>query len=341
MSYLPELRSSLVQAAAREVGAPPQRRGLSWLWPTVAAAVALAVVVMAIVLVGHGRGGAGPAGGPVSSGHSNGTPPPMPNLSGPEWNLIQKARRATVATDSACSPFLGAGPTNRSGQPSGTLTAVLGVLRQPASAADTVPLWFFQHSQGPPGVYTSAIRLAREQDGIALYVVPTVNVMGFRTVPRRCGPEEAAALDRELKGASAKQRQAARRGLRGYLVWQQYEAENSQVCLAEIDFPPHHAPRASDAAGVGCGWGVAEINAGVAGLGRTASPGPSLFHGLVPDGVVSVVLELPDHRSAVTARVVNNVYLAPIPPSVRAPLRILWRAADGGVIKTTTVHVPR
>ncbi len=109
------------------------------------------------------------------------------------------------------------------------------------------------------------------------------------------------------------------------------------MCLAEVDFSPRNRPRASDAGGVGCGWGVAEIEAGLAGLGKTDTPGPSLFHGIVPDGVASVVLELPGHRGTVTAKVVDNVYLAPIPRSVQAPVRVLWRAADGSVIKTARV----
>jgi hypothetical protein len=327
MSYLPELRASLVRAAAREI-APPRRRptlGPGWLAPAVAAGVALAVVALAVVLIGHrARGGGTPTAHPSGAA----PPPQMPNISGPEWNLIVKARRDTVAHDAACSPFVGSRPAFRAGRPSATLTAILGVLRQPAGARDSVPLQFFRH--GPFDIYRSAIRFAREQNGVAVYVLPTANVMGWRTVPRRCAAEEAATLYRELRGAPAKQRAAALDGQRRYLAWQQYEAMHPQgVCLAEVD------PRG--AGGVGCGWGVAEIEQGVAGLGHTVQPGPSLFHGIVPDGIASVVLELPGHRGTVTARVVNNVYLAQIPRTVQAPARVIWRAADGSVIRATRV----
>jgi hypothetical protein len=335
MSYLPELRAALVRAAERQrETVAPRRRG--WFGTAAAVAVAVAVAAVAIVLVGHRSGSAGPAGGSAPAGHSNGAaPPPAPTLSGPEWDRILKARRATVTHDPACSPSAGALPALHPGQPSRTLTAILGVLRQPARATDTAPLRFFQH--GPFDVYGGSIRLAREQDGVALYVVPTANVLGLKPVPRRCAAEEAAALDRDLKGVSAKQRAAALDGQRRYLAWLRYEAEHPQgVCMAEIDSAPHGG-RGSGAGGVACGWGVGEIEQGLAGLGQTSSPGPSLFHGIVPDGVASAVLELPDRHGTVTARVVNNVYLAPVPRSVRAPTRVLWRSADGSVIKTTRV----
>jgi hypothetical protein len=259
----------------------------------------------------------------------------MPNLSGPEWRLIVKARRETVTRDPACSPFLVSRGGFRAGAPSATLTATLGVLRRPAGDADAVPLHILQHF--PFSIYRSAIRFAREQDGVALYIVPVASAFNFKPVPRRCAAEQAAALAREMSGASPKRRAAALEGQRRYLAWQQYEALHPQgVCLAEVD---HRRAGARDLAsgGVGCGWGVAEIDQGLAGLGHAVQPGPSLFHGIVPDGVASVVLELPGHRGTVTAKVVNNVYLAQIPRSVQAPAGVIWRAADGSVIKTTRV----
>lgn len=331
MSYLPELRASLVQAAAREAAPPTRRRpGVAWLAPAAAAGVALAVVVVAIVIIGHRH-----AGGGVSPAHPNAAPPPMPNVSGPQWNQIVKARRDTVAHDSACSPFEQSRPAFRTGGPGRALTTILSALRQPASAADTLPSGFFQH--GPPDIYRSAIRLARDEDGVALYIVPTANVLGFKTVPRRCAAEEAAALARDSQGAAARQKTATLDVQKRYLAWQQYEAEHPQgVCLAEVHYSRARSGQLAGA-GLGCGWGVAEIEEGLAGLGQTGSPGPSLFHGIVPDGVASVVLELPGHRGTVTARVVNNVYMAPIPRSVTAPTRVLWLAADGGVLRTTRV----
>jgi hypothetical protein len=334
MSYMPELRASLVRAAAREAATPRRRRtlGPAWLAPAVATGVALAVVALAVVLIGHRPGGGG-----TPTAHPGGAagPPQMPNISDPEWSLIVKARRDTVAHDSACSPFAGAPPEFRAGRPSASLTSILGVLRQPAGARDALPPQYLRH--GPWDVFGSAVRFAREKDGVALYILPTANVMGWKPVPRRCAAEEAASLVREMRGTSAKRQAAALRAQRRYLAWQQYEAEHPQgVCLAEAD---HRRAGARDLAsgGIACGWGVTEIEGGLAGLGGVGQPGPSLFHGIVPDGVASVVLVLPDLHGAVTARVVNNVYLAQIPRTVEAPTRVIWRAADGSVIRTTRV----
>jgi len=160
--------------------------------------------------------------------------------------------------------------------------------------------------------------------------VPTANVLGLKSVPHRCLSEEADALRRQAKGDPAVHLAAALGAQRSFLAWQQYEARHPEgICIAEMD---------RDGAGsLGCGSGVAEIEEGMAGLGRTGSPGPSLFSGIVPDGVASVVLELPRHLGSVTARVLNNLFLAPVPQAVEAPARIVWRAADGSVIKTTRV----
>jgi hypothetical protein len=68
-----------------------------------------------------------------------------------------------------------------------------------------------------------------------------------------------------------------------------------------------------------------------------APPGWGSSRLALTDGVASVVLEFPGHRGTVSAKVVGNVYLAPIPRSVLAPARVLWLAADGGVLRTTRV----
>jgi hypothetical protein len=167
--------------------------------------------------------------------------------------------------------------------------------------------------------------------------VPVANVLRLKPVPRRCAAEQAAALYRKMSGSSARRRAAVLDGQRRYLAWQEYEAEHPQgVCLAEVDHKRAGA-RGLAAGGLGCGWGVAGIDQGLAGLGGTSSPGPSFFHGIVPDGVASVVLVLPHHLGTVTADVVNNVYLAPIARYVQAPSRVIWRDADGSVIRTTRV----
>lgn len=331
MSYLPELRASLVRAADRQRDAPvlmSRRRGrLPWLGPAFATGVTIAVAAVAIVLVGH-RGHI-PASGSAGRGpayHLTVPPvPPSPNPTSAQWSLIQGAHRATVARDPECSSSA-ALPHFVPGAPGPALTSILGVLRRPATAADAAPLPYLQHS---PGIYKSAIRPARRVDGDGLYIVPTANVLGLRTVPRRCLSLEADALRRQAKGDAAATVAAALLAQRTFLTWQQYEARHPEgVCLAEVD---------RDRAGsFGCGWGVGEIEEGQAGLGGSDLP-PLFFHGIVPDGVASVVLELPRHLGSVTAKVLHNVFIASLPRTVQAPVRIVWRGADGAVIKTTRV----
>jgi hypothetical protein len=257
----------------------------------------------------------------------------MPNPSPAQWNLIAGARKATVAHDGACSPFQSQ-PAFSPGHPGSDLTSVLGVLKQPPAPADSVALRFFDYRE-PGGVYRDSIRLVRAMGGFALYLVPSTNVTGWRRVPTRCLSEQAAALRRELRHSKpvpgALQVQAR------YLIWQQYEARHPEgVCLAEVDErgnPPHPA-----GGSIGCGWNVPEIEQGIAGLGGDDSPpGGNWFHGIVPDGVASVTLQLPGGEGKVTARVVNNIYLTRLPSGSRFPVKVVWRSASGSVIRATNV----
>ena len=82
-------------------------------------------------------------------------------------------------------------------------------------------------------------------------------------------------------------------------------------------------------------WG-ATWNTRLAGLG-SRGPG-SLFHGIAPDGVSTVTLEFQSGGTAPSnVRPINNVYLARLPTGVSSPARIVWRAADGDVLRTTRV----
>jgi hypothetical protein len=347
MSYLPELRASLVRAAERERAAgaagapsPRSRRGwFAWLGPAVAVGVAIAVVVVAIVLVGHGRP-AGPAPtGPAPAGHRLPAtfpripaPPPQPNPSPAQWSLIQKAQNTTSARDAMCSPYLRL-PAYNQGSPSSLMVSLLGVLGRARTADDEFPLGQFRHGL-PPDLYVNGIRLARAQEGELLYILPSAN-LGIGPVPARCLGEERAALERQMKGSSRAAVRAAVEAQRRFLIWQQYRASlPEQVCLAEIDGKDSSGGRPG-AGGIGCGWGLADIERGLAGLG-SRGPG-SLFHGIVPDSVSSVTVEFPRGQGTASVRPINNVYLVRLPSGVSAPARIVWRSASGAVIRTTRV----
>jgi hypothetical protein len=336
MSYLPELRGSLVRAADRQRATAPRRRR----WPVtvggvgtlIAAAVAIGVVVLAIVLVRHGSTG----GHSVSAAHPAAqAPPPMPNPTSAQWTLISRARTATVARDPACSPFVNL-PAVSKGSPPVALTSVLGVLRRPATASDATPPQYFLHGE-PKEVYPGAVRLVRSTRTFALYFIPTANVNGWRPVPQRCFREEATALRRQV-GTSARPR-AALAAQHRYLAWQQYEARHpAGICLAEIDYD--RRGRQLGGASLGCGWNVPEIEQGIAGLGGVDTPpGGNWFHGIVPDGVASVTLELAHGRGTRTARVVNNMFLTRLPRGTSFPIAatMIWRSASGAVIRSTSV----
>jgi hypothetical protein len=91
---------------------------------------------------------------------------------------------------------------------------------------------------------------------------------------------------------------------------------------------------ARSAAGLGCGWRIGEIEQGLAGLGS----GPnSLYHGIVPDGVATVTLVLPHDRGVVKVHPINSMLVARLPRGVDAPAKIVWRSADGTVIRSAAV----
>lgn len=337
MSYLPELRTSLVRAAERQTREPvTTRRSQGWFGVAAATAVAVAVVAVAIVLVGHRHGsgpglraghGALPAGWPKVP-----PPPPDPNPSVAQSNLIAQAGHATRAHDPACAATRQL-PTFSPGSPGPGLTSLLGVLRRPRTPADSLPNELFQH--GPGGVEAPAIRLARTDDGTSLYIVPLAG-LGFRPVPARCAGEERAALVRAMKGSPGEAVRATLKAQAQYLAWQQYEGQHPEgICLAEAEHAPGGGASLAGS-GLACGWGVAQIEQGWAGLGTEGSPHLDVFHGIAPDGVASVTLELP-HGGSVGARVVNNVYIARLPAYGEHVAQIVWRAADGSVIRTTRV----
>ena len=339
MSYLPELRASLVRAAerqAREDETPRRSRG--WFGVAAAVGVAVAVVAVAIVLVGHRPGGdAAPAGdGGVSAAWPKVPPAQLPpRVSPPQGKLITQAQRATIVHDPACQPMRHL-PAFSPGSPGHALTSLLGVLRRPRTPADSLPIELFQH--GPRGVQLTAIRLARTDRGTSLYIVPVAG-LGFRPVPARCAGEERAALVRAMRGSRPAAVRATVTALGRTLAWQQYAGRRPEaVCLAEADHKPGGGPTVAGAA-VACGWGVAEIEAGLAGLGSndTGAATPRV-HGIVPDGVASVTLEFPRDRRAVNAKVVGNVFTVRLPRGiVGTPSSIVWRAGDGIVIRTARV----
>ena len=65
----------------------------------------------------------------------------------------------------------------------------------------------------------------------------------------------------------------------------------------------------------------------------------SAVYGIVPSGVATVTLRWSGKRAPVTAAVVNNMFVLTAPRSGRTPVpppKMVWRAANGRVIKTVS-----
>jgi hypothetical protein len=337
MSYLPELRASLVRAAAVEAArhrsAPPTRgpRRFSWLGPALAAGVTIAVVAVALVLVGHGRNAASPTGPGSSSGTPGAAPPPQqPNPSNAQWSLIQRARNAATNSDPACWPYRKL-PAVVQGSPGRELTSILGVLRRPATAADALPSGLLDHGM-PAGIYANSIRRVVDEDRVSLYVVPTAG-LGFKTVPARCADEEHAALVRETRGLPRGRVRADEDMQKSYFLWEQYEARHpGAVCVATVD--SERAGRLLGGATVGCGASPAQIEQGTA-IGGGTGGGRTVLSGIVPDGVTSVNVEFKHPPGVATVKVVDNGWVIVLPVKSGPADRISLLSARGRVIRTS------
>lgn len=335
MSYLPELRASLVRAAAAESAkgrsaVPPERhRRFGWLGPALAAGVTVAVVAVALVLVGHARHPASPPGRGVSSAGLRAAPQ-QPNPSTAQWSLIQQARNATTKSDPACWPYRKL-PARIQGSPGRELTSILGVLRRPATRVEALPDGLLSHG-APIGIYANSMRRVLDENGVGLYVAVTA-APGFRTVPARCAAEQHLALVRETKALSGRAVRADLDMQKRYLLWQQYEARHpGALCVATADF--QRSGRMLGGADVGCGATPAQIEQGTA-IGGGTGAGRKVLTGIVPDGVASVTVEFDRPPGIATVRVVNNGWIVVLPLKSGAATRISLLAPGGRVIRTS------
>lgn len=347
MSYLPELRSSLLQAAERRrrIGGPgrsadsvlpdgrrrfqPPRFALAM--PTVMAiAVALAVAGIALVF-GHGRAPTPPAGGPKPTIPNPGPPPTLRSIPPRDMKLIELAQRKTTAHDHACSPSSHSLPVKSQGSPSGRLLSLLGVLRRPASAADAYARAVFAMSPGEiREVFIRYARPVRVLHRARFFIVPAGDVTGFRVVPARCVAEERSALQRILRHTSVASH-AHTVGLQAqYLAWQRYRAAHPEgVCLAAFSA----AVGGGGGGSVDCRYTVGDIERGSAqfSLGQ-------LLYGVVPDAVATVTVRFSTvngRRSRpTTATVVRNVWVIARPRRTSYPSAWIWRDAAGRIVKT-------
>jgi hypothetical protein len=257
---------------------------------------------------------------------------------------VRDASAALIAVskhDSACSPVQPpnpAGATISQGAPSAALLSVLPVLRRPASRGDRLPAVMYRHGRplllGEPSVaYVRYIRRARVVNGVAYYLVPGVigSLPPTAQVLNRCYAKEMQLLRSRLAYATDSVRAATLGyGAKFFAATRAAAARQRPYDgVTELDWALH--------GNSGGGGGGAASAAAIEQEGMIGSS-ESAVYGVVPSDVATVTLEWPTNRTAATADVINNMFVVSAPGAGAAfpPPKIIWRAANGRVIKVVT-----
>lgn len=263
-------------------------------------------------------------------------------------DYVMKAHATAFLRDPGC--FAGGGldhnparkPSLSQGSPGPALLDILGVLRRPAKASDRLP----PRTIGPvgdkhtypdgtippiPGVYVRYVRRARHRFGANYYLVPAQNVNPRRPIPTRCYREEEAALHHELPHIPRALRATALALEPRYVAYERASARPYPgVCLLALN------DTGNGDGGCGDGASASQIEQG-ASLSSGAPAGVPVVYGLAPDGVRSVTFDYAGRRP-LTVLVIDNVFIlhdvGDRLPRDGFPQRLVWRAANGHVIKT-------
>jgi hypothetical protein len=317
----------------------------------------LAIAVLAVTLLHHVRAGNAshrPASPPPSSNGPIQLLPTNPNRTQrQEITYLYDAQANAARQDQVCNsdrsqagfgnPALR--PSLSQAAPSAATLAILGVLRRPAVPSDKLPPRLIgapphQHVYPdgtiPPvkDVYIRYVRKARHRFGANYYVIPAGDVNSLVPVPARCWAEQRVALQRELPTIPARLR-AGVLALEPLFVAQQRHNDLPYpgVCLIGIN------DTGNGGGGCDAGGSLSQIQDGTGAMPSDAPTGVGVVDGLVPDGVRTVTFEYQRHRS-VTVLAINNVFIVRRQglPNYGFPNTILWRAADGRIIKV--IHRP-
>ena len=234
-----------------------------------------------------------------------------------------------------------------------SLLSTLGVLRRPSRPGGLRGVVTRLITPGM-SLYLRYVRFARSVDGFDFYVSVGTSFAGTPANIGRCIAAVTANFTRELprlpKALRAEAAQIFDAALNAQRAnWSRIPARFVGVSLNAISI---YTP------GNGFGGGpstVASINAGKdlgeGGAATGSGPNTSFVDGLVPDAVASLTLHYEagpiggySHKHGpaanITTRPVNNVFVAIVPrPTGNAePSSIIWRAANGKIIKT--IHEP-
>jgi hypothetical protein len=297
--------------------------------------VVLVVVGGALALLGHG-------------GHPASSPPPSPPAGGGYGAIVAKTpqrqlRREMGYISAATRPVLKS-PACRLEQPTGVtfihgspdpqLLSVLGVLRRPARPFDRIDQTLL--SGMPDNVYAGHLRRAFSAGGTSYYIVPARPNRAAEVPSTRCFDLQAAALADYLPKipvALRKPTKALEAALIAYAHQLAAHASGDMFCLVTVG---------GNGTGASCGMTAAELKQGV-----PPENDGGTFVGVVPDSVASVTLHFRaaggQPAKSISATVKDNVYVARTGEARTRPLQptsIIWRSAQGHVIKTISAPTP-
>jgi hypothetical protein len=233
--------------------------------------------------------------------------------------------------------------------PSEALLNTLGILRRPAGPEDTLPQTAFGFFHFAEDFYVDYVRVAHAADGTSYFVFAARN-FGQPVDTDACLHQIHLHLLALLKGKSKRVRHRARRLFENRV----------RVTHAYAHRTPHEAVflfdrRADGGIGSGGGGGGAQIIQQSGEFGTSGPPdGVSHVVGLIPDGVATVTSSFPQTVSRGKGNP-PKVYPAPIErtdpvqdnvisfsvardPEDAFPSKMVWRAADGSIVKVVQAH---
>ncbi len=343
--FFDDLEDQLRSAARVEAGAdgvqPTRRRRRSWLHAGLSATPVLAAVLVVLVVVGGAlallghRGGHGsqppaspPAGGGVGALIAR-TPKPQLDR---ELAYMAAATHKTLLSR-ACQLHQPTGVSFVNGSPGVALSSVLGVLRRPQTASDHLRPAALA---GTPDVYAGHTRLALSAGRVSYFIVPARADSAASIPSARCFDLQRAALRADLPNIAPALRRPTLALQAGLIRFGRHLATHeprSTICLVTAS---------GNSGGSDCGITAAEIKRGV-----PASYGRGTFSGIVPDGVASVTLSFRAKSGSptrsVTGAVTGNVYAVHVAhaPSVPVIPTVIWRSADGHILKRVSPPSPQ
>ncbi len=232
--------------------------------------------------------------------------------------------------------------------PSDELLGMLEVMRRPPRPEERLSLQEARAALSGVGVYLDWVRIVRNRFGAELYVFGSQNANIDVFGPPACGRIERRRLDRLLADQPAHVARLARRYLAAALPFKYPDRPPSPAEGVSL-FEARPTRTAQGSVQSGTSSSVDQLRE--VGVWSTGADGRR-HTVLVPDGVATITAVYPrrghrplfgtrkvfDEQAERTATVAENVaaFRAPRGGIDAFPTRVVWRAADGSVVRRTT-----